>query len=165
MSWIAGIDFDSSAVYTVLVDEDTGAYVDRHKADLLCGPGNAFERARRVRDLLPARSRWADDGIVAVGIEATFSKGYQVTAALCRVQGAILACLPRDVLVVPLAANHAAPAGWKALTVGRTNASKADVKTWARANGMPHGLEQDFYDSFAIARATRTLWLTRRRAA
>lgn len=159
MSIFVGIDYDSRAVYTVSIDEETGGYAGSHRADLACGPGDSFDRARRVRDLLPVRSRWEDAGVVAVGIETTFSFTFNAAVALARVQGAILACFPRDLMVVPLPAAHRD--GWKALTVGKTNASKEDVIAWALGNGAPAGLLPDFYDAFAIARATAFLWQTR----
>lgn len=159
MSLFVGIDYDSNAVYTAAVDEDTGELVEHSKADLACGPGDSFDRARRTRDLLPTRARWQDAGVVALGIEQTFSHTFNAAVALARVQGAILACLPRDLMVIPMPAAH--HGGWKELTVGRTNASKADVIAWAIANGAPERLEHDFYDAFAIARATAVLWQTR----
>lgn len=161
MSLFAGIDYDSEGVYVAFVDEVTGQLAARQSFDLACGPGDSFDRARRVRTLLPALGLWNDSGVLAIGIEATFSQAFKATVALGRVQGAILACLPRDVCVVPLPAAHKAENnGWKALTVGRTNASKDDVAAWARENGAPDGLVQDFYDAFAIARATGVLWET-----
>lgn len=163
MSLVAGIDYDSNAVYTVAIAEDDGAFAMANKVDLACGPGDAFDRARRARDLLPARTRWEDAGVVALGIEETFSHAFKAAVALARVEGAILACLPRDLVVLPLAAAH--HGGWKELTVGKTNASKAEVIEWALANGAPPRLEHDFYDAFAIARATALLWQTRRRPA
>ncbi len=167
MSDCAGIDYSSNAIHIVLVDEETGAPTNWKKIDLACGPGDSFERCRRARDLLPARSRWSDIGVVAVAIEATFSRDFRAATALARVQGALLACLPRDLLIVPLAANHRAPEGWKALTVGKTTASKEEVRDWAINacnRGMPPALEQDFYDAFCLARAMREL-LERRVAA
>lgn len=154
MSAIAGIDYDSEAVYIVGIDETTGDWLGWSSVDLACGPGDSFERARRVRDLLPARGAWADAGVIAIGIEATLSRQRASVAALSRVQGALLACLPRDVRVVPLTVNRRT-VGWKALTVGKTNASKAQVKAWALEQGAPVGLVQDFYDAFCIAQATR----------
>lgn len=165
MSYFAGIDYDSEAVYTVLIDEDTGRVAETHKAVLTFRSDDSFDRARRVRDTLPDRGRWADRGVLAIGIEATFSQAFKATIALGRVQGAILACLPRDLLVIPIAANRRSPAGWKALTVGATNATKDDVRAWALANGAPAGLEQDFYDAFSIARATALIWRTREEVA
>jgi Holliday junction resolvasome RuvABC endonuclease subunit len=156
VSAIAGIDLSSVAVHVVAIDEDSGVYVSRLVADLECGPGDAFERARRVRSLFPPPSHWRDN-FVAIGIEETFSNRVGTAVTLARVQGAVLACLPREMLVMPLPANYRKPHGWKALTVGKTNASKDEVRDWAIDQGMPPGLAQDFYDAFAIARAVREL--------
>lgn len=161
MSLFAGIDYDSEGVYIALADETTGALVGHRRADLACGPGDSFDRARRARRLLPSRTSWYAAGVLAVGIEATYSQAFKATVALARVQGAVLACLPADLLVVPLAASHKAPNGWKALTVGKTNATKPDVKAWALTHGAPEGLVQDVYDAFAIARAVALIWETR----
>jgi hypothetical protein len=156
MAAIAGIDYSSVAVHAVAIDEDSGAYVGRLVADLECGPGDAFERARRVRYLLPPAGYWRDN-YAAIGIEETFSNRVGTAVTLARVQGAVLAVLPREMLIMPLPANYRKPHGWKALTVGKTNASKEEVKAWALEQGMPPGLAQDFYDAYAIARATREL--------
>ena len=156
MAAIAGIDLSSVAVHVVAIDEDSGAYMSRLVADLECGPGDAFERARRVRHLLPPAGHWREN-FAAIGIEETFSNRVCTAVTLARVQGAVLACLPREMLVMPLPANYRKPHGWKALTVGKTNASKDEVREWALDQGMPPGLAQDFYDAFAIARAVREL--------
>lgn len=145
-----GIDYDSFDIYTVVVDEDTGTFESLNRAQLGAGPGDSFDRARRVRDQLPVPGRWRDAGVIAAGIEATLSRERRSIAALSRVQGAILACLPRDLLVLPLTAQE-----WKRDTVGRSNASKADVAAWAQAHGMGPALKQDYYDAFCIARAAR----------
>ena len=160
VSAIAGIDFDSTGVYVVLVDEESGAYLERLAADLAGGTADAFDRARRVRDLLPFRGWWRDT-CIAVGIEEPFSNSYRSAAGLARVQGAVLACLPPDLLACPIAPNRKAPDGWKALTVGTTTASKEEVREWAESHGLPVGLEQDFADAFCIARAMRSIYAAR----
>jgi len=160
MTAIAGIDLDSRGVYVVLVDEDSGAYLDRLTADLTDASADAFDRARRVRDLLPVRGWWRDT-CIAVGIEEPFSNSYRSAAGLARVQGAVLACLPPDLLACPIAPNRKAPDGWKALTVGTTTASKDEVRQWAEAHGLPSELEQDFADAFCIARAMRSIYAAR----
>ena len=150
---VAGIDYSSNAIHLVTVDEDTGAPTLWTKRDLAAGPGDSFERCRRVRRLMPTRSAWENEGVIALAIEDTFSRDFRAATALGRVQGAILQCLPPDLLVVPLPANYKAPHGWKALTVGKTNATKTAVRRWAEENGLPAGLEQDFCDAFCLARA------------
>jgi hypothetical protein len=160
-----GIDYDSSGVFVAIVDEEAGAFCGVVSYEIDCGPGGALQRVRRLRDLMPPRSAWRDSGVLAVGLESTFSQAYKAAVALARVQGAIIACLPRDVELELLTANGRAEPGWKLLTTGKTTSSKDEVKAWAIENGAPPGLVQDFYDAFAIARATRELWLTRRREA
>ncbi len=155
MAAIAGFDYDSDAVFGVLVDEDTGGWIGCRQFDLRAGPGDAVERCRRVRDLMPARDSWQAAGVVAIGIESTFSRAFKATAALARVQGAILACLPRTLPVYLLTANGREHPGWKLLTVGKTTATKDEVRHWAQDRGAPVGLVQDHYDAFAIARAAR----------
>ena len=157
MASIAGFDYDSNGVFGVLVDEDNGGWLGQMQADLACGPGDAVARARRVRDLMPSRDGWADAGVIAIGVESTFSRDFRATAALARVQGAILACLPRDVPIHLLTANGRRKPGWKIQTIGTTTASKLEVRGWALDHGAPDGLPQDFYDAFCIARATRRL--------
>jgi hypothetical protein len=157
---VAGIDYDSKGIFCAFIDLDAGRWLGESHYDLAAGPGDALVRCQRVRDLMPEQHKWADAEIVRIGLESTFSQGFQVTAALARVQGAIIACLGRDVPIELLTANGRARPGWKLLTVGTTNASKADVKRWALAHGAPAGLVQDHYDAFCIARATRRILRT-----
>lgn len=154
MSAVAGIDYDSEAVYLVAIDEDSGAWLGGHRYDLAAGPGDSFDRIRRLQTLFPRRSAWETDGVVAVGVEDLRSRQRAQIAAASRVEGALLTLLPRDLRIVRLSVNRRA-VGWKALTVGKTNATKDEIRAWALDNGAPAGLEQDFYDAFAIARATR----------
>jgi hypothetical protein len=154
MTSIAGIDLDSNAIDVVLIDEDTGAWLGYRRYDLDVGPGGSLERARRVRDVLPVRGAWADAGVVAIGLEDTRSKQRLSIAAISRIQGALATCLPRDVELLELSVNRR-ERGWKALTAGKTNASKDEIRAWAIAAGAPEGLVQDAYDAFAIATATR----------
>jgi hypothetical protein len=157
VSAVAGIDFDSNGVFVALVDEDDGGWLGHQQIDLACGPGDSFQRSRRVRDLMPSRGSWDAAGVVAVGIESTFSRDFRAATALARVQGAIVSCLPRTVPLYLLTAHGRKRPGWKLLTVGQTNASKAHVKQWAINRGAPAGLVQDTYDAFAIAIAARHL--------
>lgn len=166
MSTVAGIDFDSEAIYIAEVDEDTGAFVAIYRRELYAtngAPDTSFERARRARDAMPARALWHDAGIVAVGIEDPFSRHAPAIKAEARVQGAILACLPAELPVYPLQPHTRD--GWKGRTVGKANASKEAIAEWALANGAPPGLRQDFYDAFCIGRATRELLIAKAAAA
>lgn len=161
MSQVGGIDYDSEGVYLVLIDEDSGAWLGSHLYDLkLRRKGDdSFDRVRRLQTLLPARRQWADSGVVAIGLEDLRSRQRSQVAAASRVEGALLALLPRELRLVRLSVNaredNPNGPGWKALTVGKTNASKEEIQAWAIGEGAPAGLVQDFYDAFAIARATR----------
>jgi hypothetical protein len=163
-SSILGIDYDSEGIFGVVIGEDAGEWRGTIKAPLDCGPGDSFDRARRIRDLMPPRTAYADAGVVAIGVEDLRSRQRSQIAAASRVEGGLLQALPRDLEIVRLSVNRR-EVGWKALTVGKTNASKDEIKAWAIAEGAPAGLEQDFYDAFAIARATRETLSKRRRLA
>lgn len=154
MSAIAGIDYDSEAVFLVAIDEDSGAWLGARVYDLKTGPGDSFDRIRRLSTFFPKRSSWADEGVIALGLEDLRSRQRSQIAAASRVEGALLALLPRDLRIVRLSVNRRL-IGWKALTVGKTNASKDEIRAWALEQGAPAGLVQDFYDAFAIAYATR----------
>lgn len=148
---IAGIDFSTKAIDIVLLDDDTDA-ATWHRFEL--AGQDAFERARDVRNAMVAAMPLWDDA-VAIGIEDP--RGYGA-GSLYRVQGAILARLPRHTLVHPLI-----PSSWRK-TVGLPgNASKEDVSLFAsrlrvaaegsRTVGWPY----DATDAYCIALATRSL--------
>lgn len=155
MSLIAGIDVNSNMVDVTLVDEDTlDARWIRYRIDDGARGLDAFARARRLRNAMPARTSWADSGVALIGIEKPMSRSFISISAQMRVQGALLACLPADLDIVELA-----PASWKKLAVGRGDASKADVRTWAlrtlRWQDERGYRPQDAYDAAAIARAAQ----------
>jgi hypothetical protein len=151
---IAGIDYSTLAVDVVLLDEDSDA-ATWHRFELK--GQDAFERARGVRPKMPSPTDEFWDPILAVGIEQP--RGNHGTVHLARIQGAVLACIPRRLLVHPLN-----PASWRK-TVGLPgNASKSDIQEFAvntlLAGGMPGTTPvwpQDGYDAYCIALATRTL--------
>jgi len=145
---VLGLDYDASNVHLVLVDEDTGAYVDRWKADLACGPGDAFKRSRRVRDLLPGTGLLEQWQVVGAAIELPYSRFAASLVPLMRVQGAIIASLSRSLELVELR-----PQTWKKLTVGQSNADKDAIARWAVEQGCPLRLDQDSYDAYCIGRA------------
>jgi hypothetical protein len=153
---IAGIDYSTRAVDVVLLDEDSDAATwHRFELKALGKLDDAFERTRSVRDAMPARTSGFWDDVSAIGIEQ--ARGHDAYTGM-RVQGAILACIPRHKQVEP----HN-PSEWRK-TVGLPgNASKDDVARWANAHWLqpldaPRILpQQDAYDAFCIALATRTL--------
>lgn len=148
---VAGIDFSSRFVDIVLLDEDTDA-ATWHRFELT--GADAFERARDVRNGMIGISPIWDD-VIAIGIEDP--RGYGA-GSLYRVQGAILARLPRRTLVQPWI-----PSAWRK-TVGLPgNAPKSQVEAFATIH---RGVEpfsdhefwpQDACDAYCIALATRSL--------
>lgn len=151
MSYVAGIDYSTRSIDVILLDEDT----DRAtwQPFPLHGPGDAFDRARTVREALPPRSWWEDAGIIAIGIEDP--RGY-AAGHLYRVQGAILACIPTALLVHPWI-----PSSWRTAVNLAGNSSKQAVKIHSlRLAGTSRETDrwpQDAHDAHLIARATRSV--------
>lgn len=156
MTAFAGIDYDTTGIYIVWFDDDEA--VTQFMAEPLDGH-DAFDRAREVRDAMPARSWWDDQGIVAIGIEEQNSQNPKMrntVAKLKMIQGAILSCLPRETLVNPMNASH-----WRTTCGLPGNCPKEDVREWARTNGFSllgsYALAQDLADAFCMAKAVEKL--------
>jgi len=171
----AGIDYSTHAVDVVTVSEHPHQLilgrigqpmpttVQHHRVEFF--GDNAWARAFDAAGKLkypyhePAydafNSLCQSDVIV---IEEPAGSSRLVAQQLARVQGIILANLPRiDGQVWGMV-----PPEWKKLTVGKGNASKNDVKRWVlKAKGTPDflldqniievGWEQDAYDAYALA--------------
>jgi Holliday junction resolvasome RuvABC endonuclease subunit len=152
---IAGFDFSTKAIDCVLLDDEA----DRatwHRMRLDFRKMDSFEKARAVRDVMPARGKWLDEGVVAVGIERPFGHASTVTV-LVRIQGAILACLPSSVPVYELG-----QATWKKRFVGKGGATKDEVRERAwplLTQGIVDGslYPQDAADAAGIAYAARQI--------
>lgn len=144
---IAGIDLSSKAIDCALIDEDTGQLEALYRW-ALTATGDAFDRTRWVRDSMPSRGWWTDQGVIAIGIEDP--AGNHGVRAIARVQGGILQCLPLTVVVHPLP-----PSRWRKLIGLPGNASKDDVFEWA--NDQHPVPTQDAADALGIAHATREL--------
>lgn len=151
MSVIAGIDFSTHAVDIVLLAEETNA-AEWHRFELTDLPSwDAFDRARSVRAVMPTRSWWEDHGVIAIGIEQP--RGNHGVTPLFRVQGAILACLPPDLLVQPWN-----PASWRVAAGMKGNAPKLAVAVFSRnlLGQTCADWPQDAHDAHFIALATRS---------
>lgn len=158
MSLVVGADYSTRYIDLVLLDEDTLAATWRRYE--LEGH-DAFERARSIRDLpigsraYGAPSDWGD--VLAVGIEdPPYVKGNPATLRdLARVQGCILARLPRSLLV-----KSWAPSEWRKAVGLSGRASKDEVRArsielWPLTEpwvGEP--LPQDAHDAHLVALAT-----------
>lgn len=151
----AGIDFDTRAVHVVLLPDEGPA---RYLPFVMHGH-DAFERTRAVRDVMPARGCWEDEGVIAIGIEEPMGRG-SVVQKLNVVQGAILSCLPRSLLVNPMR-----PSVWRTAVGMPGNASKDDVAAFAldamsafwREAVREDYWPQDAYDAWCMARAVQKL--------
>jgi hypothetical protein len=181
---VLGIDYDTRAVHCVLLDEDTNAarYVPVPFVDHR--PPFRFDDARNVRAAVN-EAIWkacrkgmrqpldADgwDSIHLVGIEKPYAQGRGTAYTYGLITGAILSAIPRGIPVLDMPPNDRL-FGWKALSVGRTNATKDEVRYWAtrELRGLPadeppseflDALDgtwpQDAFDAYCIARAARRL--------
>lgn len=149
---IAGVDLNSFAIDFVLLDEDTNEAV-HHRRRLDTGPGDSFQRARRVRDALPTRASWKDSGITLLAVEKPMGDQNRGLVPLMRVQGALLSCLPAELTVIELE-----PYRWRQGCGLKGNASKQQIAAWVVAT-FPGaaGWGQDACDAYAIAYAARKL--------
>jgi hypothetical protein len=157
MGAVAGIDFSTRRIDIVLLDEDSDRATP-HPYDL--PRDGAFLAALAVKDVLPQRSWWEEQQVVSIWLELPWARFLKSVAPLMRMQGALLAVLPRE-----LVAGELAPDTWKALTVGKRQASKPEVAEWVlgRWVDQPGAVTQDACDAYAIAWAGRGLERTARR--
>lgn len=157
MSYWAGIDYSTHAIDVCLIDEDTG-YVTFQNLPL--EGADAFARTRCVRhqwhnSILPDRF----EDVVSVGIEEPAG---QQRGVMARVQGAVLACMDPQLLVVPFG-----PTAWRKQVGLSGSATKTAVRWWAidKLLSIPPEtqrseyrrataeLSQDAFDAYAIALA------------
>ena len=156
MSYIVGCDFSTKAVDFVYLDENDMEPPRWNRCHL--EGADAWERTREL-SRQPGWPSWMWDDVLAVGIEDP--AGNHGTSYLYRVQGAILARIPRSILVQPWR-----PAQWRKAVGLPGNASKKDVFI-ASDDMLPEDWPlwpQDAHDAHMIALAT-LLAITREKAA
>lgn len=148
MSAFAGIDYDTHGVHIVYLFDDRVLW-----RTIALEGHDAFDRTRKVWEGMPVREHWAKAEIIAIGIEEPQGAQRATVAKLKAIQGAILSCLPSDLLVNPMV-----PAAWRK-TVGLPgNASKGDIALFGASRGfMPASPTQDAYDAYCLALAVKTL--------
>ena len=159
---IAGIDADSNGVHIVRLNlDDNDATYNRIRVDNV--KGDAHQRARRLRDLMPARGAWKDHGVIRFAIEQPMTKpgygGLKSAVPQAILRGALVACLPVDIPLEVLT-----PSEWKRWSLGggergQGNADKAAVRAWAQQRwpNPPDHVTQDAYDAFCVAWSARAL--------
>src|SRR4029450_13545928 len=140
MTWV-GIDYDTHAVHIVRLPERGEPTYHRSTLE----GDDSFERMRQVPWELPGPGFWEE--VTAVGIEEPGGK--YVVAKLKGIQGAIVACLPHDLLVAPYQAGL-----WRMLCGLKGNATKEEVKSWVLER-LPWNPDwpQDAYDAYCLAYA------------
>jgi hypothetical protein len=153
----AGVDYDSSSIDVVRLELDSDEAVWHRILLDPTGKLDALGRARRVRDLMPHRRAWGDDGVVTLALEDPKGPTFKGSIPIARVQGAILACLPApgtDPDVLLLTTQE-----WKMACGLGGNCKKQDVQQWARATwpNLPIRAGQDALDAYAIAWAARSI--------
>jgi hypothetical protein len=151
MSVIAGIDASTLAIDIVLLDEDSRNPTWTHcplRPALEDGSRDDLRPSRSVRDALPGRSGWEDQGVTLVAIEDPYSASLSVSKKLARVIGAVSACLPAGLpvlLVTPVEMRQ-----WLGIQ-GRLN--KEQLRAYAVQQGAPEEWAQDAHDAYVVALA------------
>ena len=157
MTAFAGIDFSTFAIDLVLIPEE--GEPEWHRFEL--AGHDAFERTRGVRDVMPSRGWWSDLGVVALGIEEPQGVAKSTVAKLKAIQGAVVACLPRDLLVHPMV-----PARWRTEVGLKGNASKEEVADFVAVRSGTGFVEipwdcsqwsQDAMDAYCLALSVEKL--------
>lgn len=155
---VAGIDFSSFQINIVILSEDDDT-ATHHEIKFGRKGQDAFDRARTVREAMPSRSWWEDHGVIAIGIEDPRGPHRNVDSVIYRVQGAILACIPPELMVKPWK-----PQEWrKAIGVshkGKESLAAFAVARWPGLNyrymdGVLVEPSQDACDAYCMAWATR----------
>lgn len=159
---IAGIDLDSNGIHIVRLNlDDNDATYNRIRVDN--AQGDYHERARRLRDLMPARGAWKDHGVIQFAIELPMTApgygGLQSAVPQAVMRGALLACLPTEIPVLMLTAHE-----WKKWSLGggspgQGNAKKPAIREWADRHWLnqPVHITQDGRDAYCVAYAARSI--------
>ena len=138
---VIGIDFSSKAIDIVTIRFDA----DEPRWTHIPITGS-FDGSRAMRDILPPASWWENTLLVAV--EKPMSQQRNSISALMRLQGAIVASVPRDIRTWELP-----PWEWKKEIGLAGNAKKVDVAVWALDHGADLEWSQDACDALGLATA------------
>lgn len=137
-----GADYDTFAIHLVRLPDDDGP--PTYHSCRLEGP-DAFSRMRRVPWEMPGPGFWED--VAGVAVEEPGGK-YNV-GKLKGVQGALVACLPEDLLVVEYQAGL-----WRKLCGLSGRSTKDEVMAWVYGQlGENPQWPQDACDAYCLARA------------
>lgn len=151
---IGGIDLSSRALHICVLDEDTNE-AKVHVVRLDLERGGATTRIRRMRDLMPARKAWDDNGVTLIALERPIAVHSNVPLM---VYGALLQLIPPDMPVLELRAND-----WRRECSLPTRGDRTKLKNAAKAfarqcwANAPVAIDDDVADAFCIAWAAREL--------
>lgn len=155
---VAGIDFSTKAIHIVTLAEDTNE-ADIHVVRLDLERGDAETRLRRLRDRMPVRTAWHDIGVTLIAIELPFfGRSAGQLAPMAMGYGALLACLPADIPLMPLRADD-----WRGECALPKRGAKSVLKKaaidYARVcwDNPPQTIDDNTADAFCIAWAAREL--------
>lgn len=154
---ICGIDLSSRALHICTLNDDDN-HADVHTVRLDLQRGDALTRCRRLRDLMPARTAWADNGITVIAVEKPFFHGHQGLVPLLLVYGGLLQLIPPDMPLLELRADD-----WRrecSLPVrGDRSRLKKAAQDFARQvwADPPEILDDNTADAFCIAWAAREI--------
>lgn len=150
---VAGIDYSTTKInVVVLADEEQAVKPDARRwvFQIPPGSGDAFDRARVVKLIFPHLDFWERHEVAGVALEEPRGPG---NGALLRIQGALLACLPHDLLVQPLL-----PSQWRKHAGLAGNATKEQVREFVEERDWrARNWSQDDCDAYCLALAMRKL--------
>jgi hypothetical protein len=162
---IGGIDLSSKAIDVVLLDEDTNR-AEHYRVRLDTQRGDATERIRRLRDLMPARGAWSDLGITMVALERPIAIHSSVPLM---VYGALLQVLPSAIPLLELRSDDWRTECGIAIRKPRDAGSdwhKREALRFAREQWLDcPPIDHDAADAFCIAWAAREIDLRTKAAA
>lgn len=164
---IVGIDLSTRAIHVVELPEDTNE-ATLHVVRLDTERGNAIERVRRIRDRMPARTAYRDNGCTLIAIEEPYARGPGI-APMMAVYGALLQCLPADVPLLELRADD-----WRrecSIPIRKPRDAGSDFHKRAAVGFArelwknPPFFDDNGADAFCIAWAAREIDIRRGKAA
>lgn len=97
---ICGLDISTRAIHIASLPEDTN-HAQLHVVRLDTKRGDAIERIRRLRDVMPARRAWRDEGCALIAIERPYHHSPGI-AVMMAVYGALLQLFPADMPLLEL---------------------------------------------------------------
>jgi hypothetical protein len=159
---IAGIDLSSHALHICTLDDDTN-HATVHVVRLDLQRGDAQTRIRRMRDLMPARTSWADAGVTLIAIERPIAIHSSVPLM---VYGALLQLIPPDMPLLELRADD-----WRRECLLPIRGEKSKLKKasidYARAvwTNAPPTFDDNVAESVCIAWAAREIDIRRQEEA